>query len=139
MGRRWRDDGGSLYRHLRAGRVRAARRPRRDHDVVAGAAVSPTLSEGAPRRIAHHRSLRSARDRRRGAQAPGYGAVVDSAGQPRTRGDDDEVPGRRYSAVAGGLHDTESSGNSTPTPTQHWFFITLTTLSVAARGHMPAV
>ena len=74
-----------LHRHLRAGGDRAARWRRSDHDVVAVAAVSPTLSECAARRDAHAGDIGPRRHRGRRDGASRSCALVHTPGEPGAR------------------------------------------------------
>ena len=78
--------------------------------MAAGAAVPPTLSGRAPRRIEHDRQIGEARHGRSGLESHGSGALADQTTQSETRSADREISHRGFEAVPVRLHPVRSSG-----------------------------
>ena len=95
-----RDHDRGVHRHVRDGRIGPARPATRDHDVVAGAALSHALSERRAGRLEHDRHLRPLRDGGRRAESHRPGVVADQAPQSTAGFAHRQVSDRRFAAVA---------------------------------------
>src|ERR1700735_1186727 len=76
--------------------------------MVARSLVSAKISESPSGRIADHRKVRKVCYRRGSSQPHGLGAMARTAEEPKNRGVDRKIPGRRLAAAAICLHSQRS-------------------------------